>query len=391
MLDTRLVVLGSSLTALAIARHARQLGRAVVLVDGRHGPAMESRSVTARLMADAGDDRSLQALCALGEEGGRPTCPLIATGDDWLRFMLRHRVTLETCFELLHADDPVLETCLDKTAFAEWCVLNAIAAPRYWPGSTARDAKAGDFPLLLRPSGTLHGIADAPLPKAQEVADAGQLRHWLAAYDAAGVRPVVTESLLGRRLTQFSVPFVRRRDGTASLFVARKLRPSARYCRAGSYVELFPDPGAESLVRHAIERLGYYGMGEAEVLHSADDGRYFLVEINARPWLQYALAPASGHDFLGWLLDAGKPPAVRTRTTGLRWIDFHSDLHVCFSRSEGMFRRGELSLSGYLASLTRSNVHARFDWRDGKPFRRGSAALARDLFAGLVRMAGVRP
>ena len=72
----------------------------------------------------------------------------------------------------------------------------------------------------------------------------------------------------------------------------------------------------EQLARNAIERLDYFGIGEAEILRDKQTGEDYLIEINARPWLQYALAPASNHDFLGLVLGlplAANQPPIRAR------------------------------------------------------------------------------
>lgn len=149
-------------------------------------------------------------------------------------------------------------------------------------------------------------------------------------------------------------------------FVARKLRPAPERCAVGSYVELAPADPIEAIARRAAEELDYFGIGEAEVLHAHDSGRSYLIEINARPWLQYALAPKSGYDFLGLITGRPQPGAVPVKT-GRRWIDLHSDLFAAFSKSEGAVRRGELRLIPYLKSLLKANVFARFDWRDPAP------------------------
>jgi len=98
-------------------------------------------------------------------------------------------------------------------------------------------------------------------------------------------------------------------------------------------------------------------------------GSLFLIEINARPWLQYALAPASGYDFLGTLV--GRKRLMRRMQDGRRWINLESDLYVAFSSSIGAVRHGEVGLGAYLKSVLRANVYARFDLRDPMPaFRR---------------------
>jgi predicted ATP-grasp superfamily ATP-dependent carboligase len=199
------------------------------------------------------------------------------------------------------------------------------------------------------------------------VHDEAELDKWLAAFAEQRCPAIVSESLLGKSLTQLSVPFVRTKD-SLDAFVACKVRPAPKHCSVGSYVELASDPGAEQLVKRAAEALDYFGVGEAEILRAEPTGELYLIEINARPWLQYALAPASGHDFLGPLV--GKPRQIR-RVDRRRWIDFDSDLYGAFSSSVGAVRRGELGLGSYLLSLLRANVYARFDFRDPMPaFRR---------------------
>jgi predicted ATP-grasp superfamily ATP-dependent carboligase len=128
-----------------------------------------------------------------------------------------------------------------------------------------------------------------------------------------------------------------------------------------------PDAAIEALGRRAIEMLDYYGIGEVEILRAHGRGRDYLIEINARPWLQYELAPASGHDFLGLLLDPEAPASQPIRNVGHTWIDFSADLYASFSREEGAVRAHGMSLAGYLASLARANVFARFAWNDPMP------------------------
>jgi predicted ATP-grasp superfamily ATP-dependent carboligase len=104
-----------------------------------------------------------------------------------------------------------------------------------------------------------------------------------------------------------------------------------------------------------------------EILRSEDDGKDYLIEINARPWLQYSIAPASGHDLLGVALGYHKTENHHPRKTGVRWLDFWADLYVCFSRSEGLYTTGRIGLAEYTRSVLRANAFANFDWRDPAP------------------------
>jgi predicted ATP-grasp superfamily ATP-dependent carboligase len=360
----RLVILGSSITALAVVRDAHAHGLEPWVVDTESGIAFRSRWAKPALARDAADAELLSRVTALAEPG---EAALVATGDRWVRFVMRHRAALDGAFaKVFHPANGALEICLGKVRFAEWCRANGLSAPAFWiPRGDVPPPGLG-FPMLVRPSDTQHEAAGPRLPKAAQVETRAQLAQLLAAYREQGAQALVTESLLTRKLIQYSVPFVRA-DGRTVSFVARKIRPLPERCAVGTCVELSPNADVKALAEKAVERLDYYGIGEVEVLHAHDTGRNFLIEINARPWLQYALAPASGHDFLGILIGREVPAKGGRVVTGKTWIDFRADLYAAFSRSEGAVTRGGMAIREYLSSLVRSNVYARFDRSDLGP------------------------
>jgi predicted ATP-grasp superfamily ATP-dependent carboligase len=365
-MSQQLTILGSSLTALAVARDAHALGLNPLIMDTARGIACHTRRARRLVLSSQLSPRELTQRLI---EATTQRDYLVASSDQWVKYVVAERSALEKAFRvILHPANSALEICLDKARFAAWCAANEISAPRAWlAGVQPRPAQLNP-PFLIRPASTLHSAGAVKLPKATEARSESELEAWLQTFAEQGCPAIVSESLLHQPLTQFSVPFARSRGGL-QLFVARKLRPAAEHCAVGSYVELEPQPEVEQLVRRAVEALDYFGIGEAEVLRSESTGRLDLIEINARPWLQYALAPASGHDFLGTLV--GTPRAMRPLQVGRRWINLGSDLYVAFSSSIGSVRRGQLGLGSYLLSLLRANVYARFDVLDPVPaFRR---------------------
>jgi len=359
-----LVILGASITGLAVARDAHQHGLRAVIVDSEEGPGLHSRRATPVRVGPATDAATLDRILGLG--GAQAA--LISTSDHWIRFLIDHRQALAASYgSIVQPANSTLELCLDKMAFSDWCAASGLPSPAAWIPDRGKRAASLGFPVLLRPVHTVHSRPDVDLPKAVEARSESELAHWLEQFSARRVVPLVSESLLGRSLEQFSVPFARS-DRQILLFTARKVRPSAELCQTGTCVELCTDERIEQLGRTAVERLDYFGIGEVEILRDKQTGKDYLIEINARPWLQYALAPASNHDFLGLVLKlpaTGEKSAVRV---GKTWLNFYPDLFIAFSRSVGMVRLGRLSLLTYLRSLIRSNVFALFDWRDLRPF-----------------------
>jgi predicted ATP-grasp superfamily ATP-dependent carboligase len=358
-----LVILGASITALAVARDAHDHGLSPVIVERGDGPAALSRYVRTVRTEHRDDPATLDLL---GSVAG-PRSALISTSDNWLRFIVRHRARLDAAFaHVLHPRNDMLDICLNKGAFAQWCKSVNLPTPLTQVGASNDIAGSAGFPLLVRPASTLHNNRELGIPKAVQVFEQRELDEWLARYKEASVEPLVSESLLGRDLEQVSVPFARR-DTQLLLLTARKIRPAADRCAVGTCVELHPDPIAADLATKAAQLLDYLGVGEMEILLDRASNRHLVVEINARPWLQYALAPASGHDFLELLLSVPSRRARPRVTKGRTWINLHDDLFNAFSRSVGEVRHGRTSAGAYFASLSQSNVFALLDWRDPAP------------------------
>jgi predicted ATP-grasp superfamily ATP-dependent carboligase len=361
-----LVILGSSITAVAVVRDAHAHGLRAVVADTDHGHAFASRWAVGCSLADADDDERLSRL--LRYRG--PGSALIATSDRWLRFVVDHRAALQPHFgRVLHPSNDALSVCLDKLRFARWCAEQGLPTPRAWIGGVESMPVAARFPLLVRPMLTAHGDKPSPLPKAVEASNRAELEAWLTRYAEHGIEALVSESLLGLDLEQCAVAFARSPRELLS-FTTRKVRPAPERCTVGSCVEMHPDPAVEAMGREAVQRLDFYGIGEVEILRDRASGELHLIEINARPWLQYALAPASGHDFLGVLLGTPARPRVRTLRSGKTWIDAREDLFNALSRSVGEVRQGRTTFRAYAASALRGNVFALFDPRDPLPFIR---------------------
>lgn len=370
----RIVILDSGSTALAVARCARRLGLEPLVFDSSRGIATASRLVRAEIHTKARQEAMLGRLRELALER---RSLLIAASDTWLRFLIRHRAELESCFDrLLQPDNATLEICLDKARFSAWCVQHHLPAPRrYELQGGASTQSAPPFPLLVRPDTTLHSVAAANL-KAVEVHSIAELNEAMTNLARAQRNAVVCESLLGRPLQQFSVG-VARRAGEMLIVVSRKLRPGPSACATGTLVETTVDASVEELARRVAVLLDFRGIAEVEILQDTATGENFLIEVNPRPWLQFALGAATGRDLLG-LAAMGQPrcaPLV-TRGRSARWLDFRGDLRNWYrSRStKAPLRVGALSL---LKSMAGARVFALWSLRDPVPFCHGVLDMLR--------------
>ncbi|MDJ0656776.1 MAG: hypothetical protein QNJ40_21625 [Xanthomonadales bacterium] len=321
------------------------------MVDSQEGPATHS-NIPRVFVEKPADDEILSRLKEIASEA--PT-GLIADSDSWLRWIGQHRSILENSFSVvIHPTNDTLDKCLNKTGFLRWCAANDVRSPKIYEPSELDGLDLSQRPVIVRPEVTQHGRA-VDIPKAEEISDRSALEDLLQSYDALGLTPTITESLLRPDTRQYSVGVARNSRGEVRALVAEKLRPSARQCSTGTYVVASPDPEVAAQCIRIAHELDLLGIAEIEMLQI--DKRYlYAIEVNPRPWAQYALAWKSGFDFLTFVLDPDAYRQGEERRSGGRWLSFWEDLYAVWSRSEGMLKGGEISIAAYVRSVLGSNV-----------------------------------
>ncbi len=367
MNDKLLVVLGSSVTALAVLRHAASIGMQLLLIDTEQGVASYSRYVKGKAIF-CNADHVLQNIAI------RANCVgtyIIPTSDYWLKYLRDQRIQLlEQQYTLLCPSNEVIDICIDKQMFTDWCKKNSFSIPQYREQASgkvdefAHELLAAGRRVFIRPGKTSTLYSD--IPKALSITSEEEYLKWVRCFSNRSVPYVVTESLLGDTLSQYAFGFARREEDISSV-VTLKNRPSPEECSVGSYVQVVENAEITKLGERVCQALNYFGVGEIEILYSHERNEYFLIEINARPWMQYPLSLGAERDFLCVLIEE-KITHLQRAPRKLNWIDFSSDLYLCFSRSVGYVRTGRLGWFDYIKSLVTIDSCAVFSWQDPMPF-----------------------
>ncbi len=378
------VVLGASATALALGRRIRDAGASAVLVDTDDeagGIATSSRVWSARHRIPRGPEalRLLGRLAAAQDGLTKPL--LLGTGDDDLWFLAEHRAELDAAFDVLHPRNEALVACLDKARFLRFCDEHGVPVPSWFvcradPESLRQAVTADKLPLVARFASRAHGGREFPkMFRLDTPVDVDALVETAA----RALRPtdelVFSESLLHRDLVRYSVAFCRARH-TCLAFEAIKERPAATTGNVGTYVTLADAPDARAIALRVVEALDYHGMGEMEIFHDRSADRYYAIEINARPWLQLAMEPLAGTDFVGFLAGQGEGSSGEPRI-GAAWIDVLNDVFWRYSRTGRRAADGEVT-AAYLPSLARVRAFKLFAPTDPGPALVEAAHWLRD-------------
>jgi predicted ATP-grasp superfamily ATP-dependent carboligase len=169
-----------------------------------------------------------------------------------------------------------------------------------------------------------------------------------------------------------------------AVFTGKKIRQHPRTFGTARLAESIWIPEAADAGLRLLRELHYHGVSQVEFKRDHRDGRYKLMEVNARHWLWHSLAPACGVNLtLASYADAiGRPFQAPPQKDGRKWV---------LALKEGVdslneLRRGQQRPVGWLRSLAGVRVDGVIALDDPAP----GAVNAWRMAKALVRRRGRR-
>ena len=176
-------------------------------------------------------------------------------------------------------------------------------------------------------------------------------------------------------------------------FIGRKVRTFPAGAGESAFIELAHDDGLDALGRGLAGHIPLRGFFKMDFKRDARDGRWHLLEINARASLWLNLGAANGVNLASvgydYLVHGVCPLPARARTD-YRWLSLRLD----YRAARELRQRGELGLVRWLWSILASrNIYNLFSLSDPGPWvatwkRRFSRLISRGprrVFALLPR------
>jgi predicted ATP-grasp superfamily ATP-dependent carboligase len=363
------LILGGAHGALAIARSLARRGIAVDIV-ADHALPLFSRHIRHRFSCRSlqGAD-ALPRLLALAQRENLAGAVLFAGGDAEVRFIAENHAALARAFRLTTPAWDALRHLFDKRLMHDHAAALGLAVPLAW---TPRDRAELEsmplrFPLVLKPS--IRTAENAfTLAKAWRADDRASL---LARYDEAaalvGADQIVLQELIpGGGEAQYSYAAVFCRGKPVAELVARRRRQyPVEFGYTSTFVETVACAEIEDAGRRLLASIDYTGIAEVELKRDHRDGRYKLLDVNARMWTWGGLGAAAGVDFPHalWRLACGEEIAPQHPTRDVAWL--HASRDVVAAAHEML--RGTLTPTAWLRSLERPLVFAAFALDDPLP------------------------
>jgi D-aspartate ligase len=360
----------------------RDLGRhdvPLLAVDANpHALGLSSRRAAGMVCPDPKKDEAgfVDFLEDLGRRLPRRAV-LFPTHDEYIWPVSRHAARLEPWFIVPFSRWETMQHLHDKQAQIEAAWRVGVDTPRTVFVSQAADLERGaeeiGFPAIFKPVESLafklrfrrHVLTiasrDELLRTYEQVDDCGTLM--LQEIVPGGDDQLYT---LGSYLDDESRPL--------AVFTGHKLRqhpPVFGHCRmaVSRWVPEMADAGVRLL-----QELGYHGVSQVEFKRDARDGRYRLMEINARHWMWHALGTDSGVNlsYAAYADAVGRPFVAPRQTEGGKWAVFLTDGRDSFHE----WRKGERRLLPWIRTYRGVRRDGLYDITDPMP---GLLATSRQL------------
>ena len=375
---------------------ARDLGRrgVPVLITDNNGAGLNvpSRYAAKRLIPDPHhDDQGFLEELERIARGLRQRAVLFPGRDDYILPVVGATERLSPYFLMPFAGLAVMTRLLDKWQQFEAAQRAGVDSPRSALLLSAADAAAaaGDFafPAILKPTTAQAGQRELGV-KLVSVKTAAELPE---AYERASVcGPLLLQEYVPGNddETYYLGSYLNERSQPLAVFTGRRLRQYPRGSGAARSAESVWVPEVAEAGLRLLRELGFNGVSHVEFKRDPRDGRYKLIEINARHYGTHALAAASGVDLsAAAYYDAlGRPFTAPRQREGVRWLMARRDVPASVQE----ILHGELSPWEWLASLRGTRVDGVFSFDDPLPGLANGVRVSARLARRTVRIAAQR-
>lgn len=371
------VVVGGNFQGLGIVRSLGRRKVPVCVLDDEPSIARFSRYTThhVRVPNLRDERRSVEAVLELGRRLGLVGWVLYPTREETVAAFSRYRSLLTSVFRVPTPPWETVRWAWDKRNTYQLAEELEIPAPRTWYPREPAELAALDaeLPLAIKPAIKEHFIY-ATKAKAWRADTPAELRAYFS-QAAALVGPsevMVQELIPGGGEQQFAYcAFFKEGRALGSMVVRRRRQHPPEFGRASTFVETTELPLLERLSARFLQATNFYGLVELEYKRDPRDGRYKLLDVNARAWGYHTLGERAGVDFSAMLYadQLGLSVQPCRAEVGVKWVRLITDLPT------GVLEmwRGRLSWRDYLRSLRGLHGESVFCREDPLP---GLAELA---------------
>ncbi len=298
---TPVIIVGLSLTGLSLGRILGREGIKVVGLDtGGYSPGTYSKYIEKITLDDDYTSSDLVAklinVAKLFDE--KPL--LFADSDCYMMMIDEYRSMLEQYYILSIPSSKTLKMLTNKYELYKLCRSLNVDVPGTFIVNNMNDFRMIEkeirYPCIIKP------VYSCFQHKLNYKAKVIESKESLIEHAIKGVRldvPILIQEMIpGSDREYYSVAaYFTNQSVLVGVFTSRKYLQDSKSVGIGVVVEAHRNNMIEEIGIDLLTRIGYVGMAEIELKRDVRDGRFKLIEINCRPWLQIGLASKCGINF----------------------------------------------------------------------------------------------
>ena len=376
MNETKAIILspGMSITGLPVIRSLGRKGIPVVVVTwDKHSVISSSKYVDESVIAPHPDRSSKEFISFLLNNSPKWKNGLLIPTDDYSVIVLsQNKTELSKHYVVTVPRWDVIEKCVNKKLTYETAKTADIPVPKtVFPDSLAYlETHKNEFvyPYLLKPLFSQKFAEELKLGKMFKIKNFEELESKFSLANKQGLDMMVTEWIHGDCDQLYTYYAYRSLDGKflveATLKKLRQSHPDFGTIVVG---ESTYTPEIMELGRKFLNELSYTGLCGVEFKRDRRDGKFKLIEINARSGTGVNLPVQAGIDF-PWIMykDLVDHEKIRINNydIGLKWIYLSSDLIFFFRHHQEKNWKFRENMNIYKGTRT----FAVYDPHDLRPF-----------------------
>lgn len=384
--DRPAVVLGEHITGLAVLR---ALGRSGVAVycGGRERTSISRsrwyRPLPGGTLPETSDGEDLATYLRTVPF---PESVLFPCSDRWAVAVASLPTDVAEVHVATVAPLAVLRVLIDKELFARAAESYDVPAPRLIDANGIDSLTEDELQSFFLKPRDSQPFAERFGAKALPLEDTQRARQLLERLSEEGVGFILQEYIPGPATAHVFLDGYVDRSGVMRACLARRrlrMHPN-EYGNSTLSITIPVSEVAEAVanLRRLFDGLAYVGLFDAEFKFDARDGRFKILEVNARPWWQLELSTAAGVDVctMAYRDALGEPVAdVSDYQIGKIWVHPIPDLRAWWTGRRSGQRSGPSPLRAWFGG-----ANAVFSWDDPLP----SVAELTHLGGRLIHRAG---
>lgn len=296
------IILGSHIQALGLARQANTIGVEVILViPDRYSVAYFSNAVSKVLLYST--EKELYGKICSCKTNVKETL-LFPTNDEMIEFLVKYYDEFNEAFYMGIPKPETVTLFSDKRNTYRFCEKNHIACPHSWYPDTIEDVKQiadeVDYPVIIKPS-IMYSFHRLFGKKAFRCNDKNELilRATAIAKRFPLENVLIQEFLSGGPQYLYSYgTFAVNGVPRAAIMVNRIRQNPMDFGNSTTFAITCNIPEIKKIAEEILKLTGYFGLAEVEFMYDTKTATYKFIEVNTRAWKWHSISNQLGFGFL---------------------------------------------------------------------------------------------